>query len=118
MKIWIIRHVEYERLGHIPEILKELGLPYQSISLSKGEALPALEDVAGVITMGGPMSSYDKQAHEWIEKEEQFIRAVHAKGKPILGICLGAQIVAQAFGASVRRAPECEVGWLPLTRIE
>ena len=68
-KIWIIRHVDYERLGHIPGVLDELKLPYRSISLSQGDALPPLHDlreVSGVITMGGPMSSYEKPEHAWI----------------------------------------------------
>lgn len=122
MAIWIIRHVDYERLGHLPGVLEELGFPYRSISLAKGDALPALggkggaDDVTGVITMGGPMSSYDKPQHEWIEQEEQFLREVHERGIPLLGICLGAQILAQAFGAKVHKAPQVEVGWFPLQK--
>jgi GMP synthase (glutamine-hydrolysing) len=116
-KIWIIRHVDYERLGHIPDILEELQLPYATISLSKGEPLPPLEEVAGVITMGGPMSAYDKASYDWIEKEERFVRAVHAHGIPLFAICLGAQILAQALGAKVQKAPAVEVGWHLLKRV-
>jgi len=118
MPIWIIRHVNHERLGHIPGILDELKLPYRSISLSAGDPLPSLEEVSGVITMGGPMSAYDKPMHEWIEKEEEFLRNVHKRGIPILGICLGGQILAQAFGAKVHKAPKGEVGWFPLTKTD
>lgn len=114
--IWIIRHIDQERLGHLPDVLNELGLPYRSISLSRGDALPPLEEVAGVITMGGPMSSYHTSEHEWIAREEAFVRQVHEQGTPLLAICLGAQILAQAFGAQVSKAAECEIGWLPLRR--
>lgn len=123
MAIWIIRHVDYERLGHIPSVLDELGLPYRSISLSKGEKLPTLDevggedDVTGVITMGGPMSAYEKPEHGWIGEEEDFLRRCHERNIPILGICLGAQILAQAFGAKVHKAPQVEVGWVPLARV-
>lgn len=116
MSIWIIRHVDQERLGHIPGILDELGLPYRSISLSKNDPLPPLDEVSGVITMGGPMSAYDKPEHSWIEKEEAFLREAHERNIPILGICLGGQILAQAFGAKIHKAPQPEIGWFPLTK--
>lgn len=123
MAIWIIRHVDYERLGHIPGVLDELNLPYRSISLSKGDKLPSLDgpsgenNVTGVITMGGPMSAYEKPEHEWIGDEEDFLRRIHERQIPILGICLGAQILAQAFGAKVHKAPNVEAGWFPLEKI-
>jgi GMP synthase-like glutamine amidotransferase len=118
MPIWIIRHVDHERLGHIPGILDELKLPYRSISLSLNDPFPALDEVSGIITMGGPMSAYEKDQHAWIEKEEEFLRKVHERGIPLLGVCLGGQILAQAFGAKVYKTPECEIGWLPLMKTE
>ena len=117
--IWIIRHVDYERLGHIPSVLDELQLPYRSISWSLGDPLPSLHDlgeVSGVITMGGPMSAYEKPEHAWIGDEETFLREAHARNIPILGICLGAQILAQAFGAKVHKAPQVEVGWVAVEK--
>ncbi|HGY10921.1 MAG TPA: type 1 glutamine amidotransferase, partial [Desulfobacterales bacterium] len=116
MPIWIIRHVDHERLGHIPSILDELKLPYHSISLSLNDPLPNLDEVSGIISMGGPMSAYDKDQHHWIEKEEAFLRSAHERDIPILGICLGGQILAQAFGAKIHKTPKCELGWLPLTK--
>jgi len=116
MPIWIIRHVDHERLGHIPGILDELKLPYRSISLSLNDPLPDLDEVSGVITMGGPMSAYEKPQHSWIEEEEVFLRKTHERGIPILGICLGGQILAQAFGAKIHKAPKAEIGWSPLTK--
>jgi len=116
MPIWIIRHVDHERLGHIPGILDELNLPYRSISLSLNDPLPALDEVSGIISMGGPMSAYEKSQHSWIEKEEEFLRKVHKRGIPLLGVCLGGQILAQAFGAKVYKTPKCELGWLPLMK--
>jgi GMP synthase-like glutamine amidotransferase len=117
LPIWIIRHVDYERLGHIPSVLDELKIPYRSISLSSGDPLPSPDEVSGMITMGGPMSAYEKPQHTWIADEEAFLREVHQRDIPLLGICLGAQILAQAFGAKVHKAPKVEVGWVPLTHI-
>lgn len=116
MPIWIIRHVDHERLGHIPGILDELKLPYRSISLSLNDPLPNIDEISGIISMGGPMSAYEKPQHSWIEKEEAFLRKVHERGIPILGVCLGGQILAQAFGAKIYKIPKIEIGWLPLMK--
>ncbi|MDH5596709.1 MAG: type 1 glutamine amidotransferase [Candidatus Peregrinibacteria bacterium] len=118
MPILIIRHVDHNRIGHIPDILDELQLPYRSISLTLDEPFPPLDDITGVISMGGPMSAYEKDKHPWIEKEEAFLRSVHERGIPLLGVCLGGQILAQALGAKVYKGQEAEVGWFPLTKID
>ena len=114
-KILIIRHVDYERLGYIPEILSELELPFLSISLALGEDLPALSEVRGVISMGGPMTAYEMEKFAFFSDEMAFMRAVVAAAIPILGICLGGQLLAQAFAAKVQSG-ERELGWLPLYR--
>lgn len=116
MPILIIRHVKYKRLGHITGILEELDVPFRSISLAAGDPLPKLNEVDGIISMGGPMSAYERIKYPWIEKEEKFLKKAHERGIPILGICLGGQILAQAFGAKVYKAPKGETGWIRLSR--
>lgn len=112
-QIYIIRHVDYERLGHIPSILEELNLPYESISLSKNEDLPVLSNVRGIISMGGPMSAYHLEDFSFLEEEMSFLRKITKNEIPFLGICLGGQLLAQAFGAEVKIG-EKELGWLQL----
>ncbi len=114
----IIRHVDYERLGWIPEILEELNIPYQSLSLSKGDAFPVMSEISGVISMGGPMSAYQLEEFPFLEEEMSFQRKLVKNDIPLLGICLGAQIMSQAFGAKVSPGTTCEMGWLPLTRVK
>jgi GMP synthase-like glutamine amidotransferase len=113
----IIRHVDYERLGWLPEILDELNIPYRSISLSKGEDFPVLSEISGVISMGGPMSAYQLEDFSFIEEEMVFHKKLVKSGIPLLGICLGAQILCQAFDAKVNKADDAELGWLPLRRL-
>jgi len=115
--IYIIRHVDYERLGHLTGVLDELGLEYKSISLSAGDDLPVLSNVSGVISMGGPMSAYQIEEYPFITEEMAFLKKVVNNEIPFLGVCLGAQILAQAFGAKVLPADK-ELGWLALYKLD
>jgi GMP synthase-like glutamine amidotransferase len=115
--IVIIRHVDYERLGWIPSLLDELEIPYLSISLSKGDDFPALTEISGVISMGGPMSAYQLKDFPFLEEEMIYQKKLIENDLPVLGICLGAQIMCQAFGAEVKKGTKVELGWLPLQRL-
>src|SRR5690606_1983497 len=66
--------------------------------------------------MGGPMSVNDEHALPWLIDEKQFVRQMIASGKPVLGICLGAQMIASAMGAAVYPSTQAEIGWFPLYR--
>jgi GMP synthase-like glutamine amidotransferase len=64
--------------------------------------------------MGGPMSVNDEAAHAWLAAEKKFIREVIESGRPVLGVCLGAQLIASAMGAKVTANAEKEIGWFPV----
>lgn len=112
----VLRHVDYERLGWIPGILEELNIPYLSRSLSLGESIPDVSDISGVISMGGPMSACQKQEYPFLEQEMTFINNLENSEIPFLGICLGAQLLAQAFGGKILHL-EVELGWLKINAL-
>lgn len=80
----------------------------------RGEEYPDLSEICGVISLGGPMGANDQEEHPWIKKECELLKASFHEGKPTVGICLGAQMMAKALGATVERNPVAEVGWFPV----
>jgi GMP synthase (glutamine-hydrolysing) len=77
--------------------------------------LPALDDFDWLIVLGGPMGANDDNRYPWLIQEKQLIDAAIRAEKKVLGICLGAQLVARVLGANVRRNDHKEIGWFPLT---
>lgn len=112
--VLIIRHVDYFRLGWIPELFEDLKIPLLQVSLSKGEELPLIQDISGVVSMGGPMSAYDLEEYPFLQKEMDYMKDLREEQLPFLGICLGAQLFSQSLGARVFPMQEKEIGWIPL----
>ena len=113
MQVLAFRHVPFEGLGLIEAALAAAELPSQIVDLHAGALVPAhAERAAGLIFMGGPMSVNDDLPY--LREEEQLIRAAAAAGTPVLGVCLGAQLIARALGAEVRRNPVKEIGWFDI----
>ncbi|HQQ64189.1 MAG TPA: type 1 glutamine amidotransferase, partial [Pseudomonadales bacterium] len=78
------------------------------------DALPDVQDIDMVIALGGPMSVNDESTLPWLRKEKQFIRDAIENDKMVLGICLGAQLIANALGATVQPNRHKEIGWFPV----
>lgn len=76
--------------------------------------LPSPDEVDLLVVMGGPMSVNDEREFPWLVEEKQFVRRILAAGKPVLGICLGAQLIANALGARVYPNRAKEIGWFPI----
>jgi GMP synthase-like glutamine amidotransferase len=109
MPILVLRHEPFEHLGSFGAVLEENKIPFVYHDL--GEPL-SLEGSSGVILMGGPMSANDPLPglSDELKLIEQALRA----DVPVLGICLGAQLIAKALGARVYRNPQREIGWEPV----
>lgn len=113
--IRIFRHMVCEGPGFLADCLRRRGLTYQLIALDQGEAVPeSLDDVSALVFMGGPMSVHDPLP--WIPDELGLIQRAAARGLPLLGHCLGSQLIAKALGGEVRSNPVREIGWHPVTR--
>jgi GMP synthase-like glutamine amidotransferase len=109
-----LQHVPFETLGAIQPWLAERGARIRLTRCHEDAAFPTLGEFDWLIVMGGPMSVHDCDRHPWLSEETRLIGRAIAAGKTVLGICLGAQLVAQALGARVFRAAEREIGWFPI----
>lgn len=116
MKIHWLQHVAFEGLGSIEKWAQEKGHALSCTRLFAGELLPALEAFDLLIVMGGPMGVHDQDKYPWLREEKTFLRRVIAAGKPVLGVCLGAQLLADVLGAQVMANTEKEIGWFPVER--
>jgi GMP synthase (glutamine-hydrolysing) len=115
MNIHYLQHVPFEGLGSIEQWAIAQGHQLSVTRLYAGDHLPALDRFDMLIVMGGPMSVHDEFEHVWLKAEKWFIRQVIDAGKPLLGICLGAQLIAEVLGATVSKGREKEIGWFPIT---
>ncbi len=119
MQVLIIKHVEIEGPGLIGCCLDQKKIPYQVLSLDSGARLPKPEAYTHIVLLGGPMNVHEEDRCPFLKDEDLFIKETIQEGKSILGICLGAQLIAKALGAKVFKAPVKEIGWydVSLTRI-
>jgi GMP synthase (glutamine-hydrolysing) len=114
-----IRHVEFEDLGFFeaPLIADGYEVRYHDAAIDDPDTIdPA--DAALIVVLGGPMGVYEADIHPFLDAELRLIRERAALGKPILGICLGAQLIAHALGARVYPGPVKEIGLSPIALTE
>ncbi len=115
MNIHCFQHVPFEGLGNIEGWIAGRGHSLSRTLFFQGEKPPRIDDIDWLIVMGGPMGVYEKNKHPWLAGEIDFIEAAIKKGKRVLGICLGAQLIAAALGAKVYPNKYKEIGWFPIT---
>jgi GMP synthase (glutamine-hydrolysing) len=114
MRIHYFQHVPFEGLGNIENWIKAKGHSLSSTHFYENAVMPELEDIDWLIVMGGPMGAYDEKIYPWLVAEKQFILQAIKKGIKVLGICLGAQLIASVLGAKVYPNSHKEIGWFPL----
>jgi GMP synthase-like glutamine amidotransferase len=117
MRIECIQHAEFEGPGGIAEWAGLAGHSLCRTLLHEGRPLPEVDSFDMLVVLGGPMSVHDENKYPWLAREKALIRAAIEGGRTVLGICLGAQLIAEAMGARVYPAAEKEIGWFPVRRV-
>ncbi|MDR0747138.1 MAG: type 1 glutamine amidotransferase [Helicobacteraceae bacterium] len=118
MRAHILQHIWFEDSGTISQILCEKGFTITSTRFDLNEKLPNdYETIDFLIIMGGFMSANDEEEFAWLKEEKRFIKMMIDSGAIVLGICLGAQLIASALGAKVYKNKEKEIGWHEVTSV-
>ncbi|HET6450692.1 MAG TPA: gamma-glutamyl-gamma-aminobutyrate hydrolase family protein [Spirochaetia bacterium] len=118
MNVRILQHVPFEGIGSIQAWMDRHHATVTTTRLFKGDAVPGPEAFDWLIVMGGPMSVNDEHVHGWLAPEKRAIAAAIEARKPVLGICLGAQLIASALASTVYPNGKKEIGWFPVRRAD
>ncbi|MFO7445184.1 MAG: type 1 glutamine amidotransferase [Ignavibacteriaceae bacterium] len=114
IKIHSLLHVPYETPGSIEKWVKNKKHDLTATEFYNNGLLPSLSTFDWLLVMGGPMSVHDEDKHPWLKEEKQFIRSAIENDKVVIGICLGAQLIAAVLGADVYPNEHKEIGWFPI----
>lgn len=114
MRVHYFQHVPFEDLAAMKLFFERRKFEVTSTKFYLNEVLPSLDSFDWLIVMGGSMGVYDEEESQWLKTEKEFIKLAVDKGKTVLGICLGAQLLAGALGAKVYKNKEKEIGWFPV----
>jgi GMP synthase-like glutamine amidotransferase len=116
LRVHYLQHSDGEGPGAIDVWADARGYALRGSHPYRGEPMPSRDSFDLMILLGGGMNVGDTDRFAWLPGEKRFIREVIAQGTPVLGICLGSQLLAEALGATVKRNREPEIGWFPVER--
>jgi GMP synthase-like glutamine amidotransferase len=113
MRVHYLQHVPFEGIGTIGEWARSHGHDLSSTQMFQvpTPALPGIDELDFLVVMGGPMNTYQQTEYPWLSGEKAFIASAIAAGRPVLGVCLGAQLVADVLGGPVSTGEHPEIGW-------
>ncbi len=111
MKILIVKNISSEGPGTIEDYLRDHKLPYTVVDLNNGGLVPSLDQFTHLVVMGGPMAVYEMHIHPYLKNEAALIEQAIKADKHVLGVCLGAQMLAHVLGAKVYPGGHKEIGW-------
>jgi GMP synthase-like glutamine amidotransferase len=114
-RLVVLEHVPFEGPGAIGDWAAARGHALARVALHRSEPVPALASFDALVAMGGPMGTGDEERFPFLRDEKRLLRACAEAGRPILGVCLGAQLLANALGARVRAQGYREIDWFPLS---
>jgi GMP synthase (glutamine-hydrolysing) len=114
MNIHYLQHDAAEGPGSFAQWAHAKGHTIYGTRLCDDEPLPQLHGLDWLVILGGPMNVYQSAEHPWLAREKKFIESAIAADKKLVGVCLGAQLIADVLGASVRRNEYSEIGWYPV----
>ncbi len=115
-KLLVIQHVPHERLGTLEPGFKDAGCEIVPFKANEATRWPLPTEYDGIVSMGGPQSVYQQKQYPYLTSELALLREAAKSHVPILGVCLGAQLLAEALGGKVRPAEQKEIGWYPVMR--
>jgi GMP synthase (glutamine-hydrolysing) len=114
-RVVVVQHVPNEGLGQLEPLLHQFGIEVETIASNSSIPANPLAGVSGLIVLGGPMGVYETNQHPRLADEQALIASALAARVPVLGICLGSQLLASALGARVYPARQKEIGWFEVT---
>ncbi|OHE78530.1 MAG: amidotransferase [Verrucomicrobia bacterium GWF2_62_7] len=116
MNLHYLQHVPFEGLASIETWAAARGHQVAVTRLHAGDPLPRLDQLDWLVVMGGPMNIYEEDKFLWLAAEKRFIKTAIEGGKVVLGVCLGAQLIADVLGGPVHRNAHKEIGWFPVRK--
>ena len=113
--VLVVQHVAVEQAGVIGDVLRRRGVATRLVAPDEPVPGSAAREAMGIVVLGGPMGVYEADRHPRLRDETALLERAVAAGTPVLGICLGSQLLAAALGARVYRGPRKELGWFDVT---
>lgn len=112
--VLIVQHAPYEHPAVIRRALESQGTPTLTIHPYRSELFPSHKEISGMISLGGSMHANDDETNPWIPHECELLRACVLENMPVVGVCLGGQMMARALGGRVEKTGTVELGWFPI----